>query len=88
MKYVIIDHDELELPIIFDDIIKHDTFKHLRPISAGEVRIYGADGPLPNACCCENAIRVSVSGRSVTLGLPSRPEDALIIANNIMRHYN
>lgn len=88
MKYVIIDHGGLELPIIFCDIINHNVFAHLHPVSAGEVRLYGADGPNPDACCCENAIRVAVSGQSTTLKLKSRPEDEEIIARELMRHYH
>jgi len=88
MKYVIIDRDGLELPIIFDDILNHSTFSHLNPVSAGVVRIYGTDNPLPDASCCENAIRVSASGESTPLELKSRPEDSEIIAMNLMRHYH
>ena len=46
MKYVIIDHEGLELPIIFDDIIQHSSFSHLKPVSAGVVRICGGSTSL------------------------------------------
>lgn len=88
MKYVIIDHVGLELPIIFPDILNHSTFIELRPVSAGEVQIYGADGPLPDACCCENALRGCTYGKSVSLNLKSRPEDSELIAKELMRHYH
>jgi hypothetical protein len=88
MKYVIVDVGGLELPIIFPDIINHSQFKGWCPVSAGEVQLYGANGQLEGACCCENAIDVSVFGKSVTLELKSRPEDKEIIERELMRHYH
>lgn len=88
MKYVIVEQSGLELPIIFPDVINHNLFACWRPVSAGEVRIYGAEEPLPDACCCENAIRVAAFGNSTTLKLKSRPEDGELIARELMRHYN
>lgn len=104
MKYIIIDCNGLELPIIFQDIISHSSFETRHEtdetgkvhrffgsdeiVAAGEIRLYGSDEPLPNACCCENAIQVSTFGKSVGLGIPSRPEDNEVIAREIMRHYH
>ena len=88
MKYVIMDHEGLELPIIFPDIIDHSQFKGWSPISAGEIRLYGAQEPREDTCCCENAIDVSADGGSVTLNLKSRPQDAEIIRSELMRHYH
>jgi len=88
MKYVIIEQNNCEMPIIFPTELQHSTFQHLNPIAAGEVTFYGADEPLPHACCCENAIRVGAFGKSVSLGLHSRPQDTELIANAIMKHYH
>ena len=88
MKYIIFDKLGLETPLIFEDIVEHSTFQHLKIISAGEVTLYGADGPIENACSCNNDIEVSAFGKSVTLGVKSRPEDAKIIHRALTRHYN
>ena len=88
MKYVICDYDGLELPIIFHDIFKHSDFKDFKPVSAGEVKLYGEKGPIEGACCCENAIRVDAFGKSTTLGLKSRPQDEEIIRKELTRHYH
>jgi len=88
MKYVIVNVDGLELPIIFPDIINHSRFQNFNPISAGEVELYGAQEPLKTTCCCENAIDVNVFGQSTTLELKSLPEDAVIIQRELMRHYH
>jgi hypothetical protein len=88
MKYVIVDVEGLELPIIFPDIINHSQFKGWCPVSAGEVQLYGAQGPLESTCCCENAIDVSAFGGSTSLNLKSRPQDAEIIRTELMRHYH
>jgi len=103
MKYIIVDHNGLELPIIFPDIIVHTAFETRswkddkgnvhkffgsdEIVAAGEIHLYGTDEPLPNACCAENAIRVSAFGKSVGLGIPSRPKDSKEIAKELMRHY-
>ena len=85
MKYVMLPSD---IPIIFPDVIQHLTFFNLHPISAGFVHLYGDDKPLEGACVCSNAIRVSVYGESVSLGLKSRPQDEAIITRELHRHYN
>ena len=89
MKYVIVEEDGIEVPIIFPDIIKHSTFSALKPVSAGFVNFYGDDGPIENACCCNNAIRVSwQGGGSVSLKLQSREEDEEIIRKELHKHYH
>lgn len=88
MKYVIIMRHGLELPVIFPEVIDHDTFRNMNPIAAGEIELYGEDKPLPNSCSCDNAIRVRVFGKSTTLNLKSRPEDQDLITREILRHYH
>ena len=88
MKYVIYDAGGFEIPIIFPDIINHSDFAHYQPVSAGYCYVYGANEPLPDACCVENALRISVSGESTSLGLKTRPEDEAILAKELMRHYH
>ena len=88
MKYVICDHGGIEVPIIFPDLLNHSDFAGFRPVSAGFVSIYGDDKPKEGACCCENGMRVSVHGKSVGLGIGSRPEDEDILLKELMRHYN
>lgn len=88
MKYVMIDFGGTETPIMFPEFLPHTMMAGRNIVSAGEFNIYGTDEPLPNACCCENAIRVSVFGESISLKVKSRPEDAEIIARTLMRHYH
>ena len=91
MKYVILEKDGLELPIIFPDIIDHSTFAHIprsKPISAGFLEVYGDDCELEGATICEKAIKVYAHGMSVSLKLSNRPEDSDILARELMRHYN
>jgi hypothetical protein len=88
MKYVILDVGGIETPIIFPEHVPHDKFCNMKPVSAGFVKLYGDDKPMPSACCCENAITVSVYGESVGLKLKSRPIDRLLILREIHRHYN
>lgn len=88
MKYIIFKDCGQECAIIFPDIINHSRFQNFNPISAGEVELYGAQEPLKTTCCCENAIDVNVFGQSTTLELKSRPEDAVIIQRELMRHYH
>jgi len=88
MKYVIVDYLGIETPIIFEEIVDHCSFyERFNIVSAGFVKIYGTEKPIPNACCCENAMKVSVWGESTTLKLKSRPEDEKIILDSIHRHY-
>ena len=89
MKYVVIERTGLETAILFEEFLDHSIFSNMHPISAGFFYLYGADEPRPGSCCCENAIRVSVSHKkSVTLKLGPRPEDEDLITTEIMRHYH
>ena len=87
-KYVIINYDGFEVPIIFSSLIQHDCFRNLQPISAGFVTLTGADKPDENACICANALDVYAYGESVSLKLKSREQDTAIIKKELMRHYN
>ena len=66
MKYVIIEKNFAEVPIIFPDMIPHDFFSNLKPISAGKMRV-GKNN------------EYFAWGASHSLQLKSRPEDAEII---------
>lgn len=88
MKYVMIEYRGVKCPIIFPEIIPHDYFKNMHPVSAGTVELYGAQEPPANTCCCENGIDVSVKDKSVSLELESNPEDAAIISTEVLRHYH
>jgi len=80
MKYIVFEQSGLETALLFDPLIEHDQFKELNPISAGffithEQNVadqYSWDGPsfIP---------KISVYGKSTSLELESRPEDAIII---------
>jgi len=88
MKYVIVVEHGREVPIIFPNVIQHCDFTNWKPVSAGEVQLYGAQGPLESTCCCENAIDVSAFGGSMSMNLKSRPQDAEIIRTELMLHYH
>ena len=76
LKYVIVEVLDCELPIIFSNLIDHDTFIGRRVISAGFVQT-GAVG---------NAFEVNCFHESVSLGIKSRPEeDARIILGELTR---
>lgn len=74
MKYVIIRDSGIELPIIFNEIIKHDTFANLNPISAGFVTF--------EKDLLGNIVAVA-SGKSISLNKNSRPEDSAIITRSL-----
>lgn len=76
MKYVIIRDSGLELPVIFDEIIKHDSFAELNPISAGFVTF--------EKDLLGNTVAVA-SGKSISLKKNSRPEDSQIITDSLSR---
>ena len=61
----------VEIPVLFSDIAQHRDFEHLRPISAGFCK-FELD---PKT----QAIKVSVFGKSQSLNLKARSEDADII---------
>ena len=72
MKYVIIEVMDMEVPIIFSDFIDHTNFLHMKPISAGKCKV---DIDL------DKGVFYIVYGKSVSLKLKSRPEDAELINN-------
>jgi hypothetical protein len=81
MKYVIVEVGGIETPIIFDPIIQHSDFKARNPISAGFFELkeenraeqYDAWGGV------DFVPKVRVFGKSVSLDIDSRPEDAILI---------
>ncbi len=78
-KYIITDKN---LPILFTEGQLHSDFKMFNPISAGFVKIsprkYIDESRIPRT-----KIIVEVYGGSDSLGLESRPEDAVLI-NKLM----
>jgi hypothetical protein len=88
MKYVIYDHGGVEVPIIFPELVDHSAFSSFKPVSAGFANMYGDDKPVEGASCCENALRVTVWGKSVGLGVGSRKKDEHILLKELTRHYN
>ena len=67
-KYIIIDRDGLEYPIVFNPILGHDSFIsfNIKAVSAGFCQL-GEDG------------KWVAWGKSVALKLNSRPEDEKIL---------
>jgi hypothetical protein len=75
MKYVIIEKSGMEVPIMFPDMIQHDSFVD---INSGE-KIISA-GKFEIAYDRKNLKYIfSTWGKSVSLGISSHPEDADII---------
>lgn len=68
IKYVITDNEEI---IVFSELLSHDTFKRLNPISAGFITFNtNSDGHI--SCKCY--------GESISLDLKSRPAEDTEIA--------
>lgn len=76
MKYIIIRDSGIELPVIFDEIIKHDSLAELNPISAGFVTF--------EKDLLGNTVAIA-SGKSISLNKNSRPEDSQIITDSLSR---
>lgn len=76
MKYVIIRDSGCELPIVFDEIIRHDRFIDLNPISAGFVTLEKD---------LEGKTIAIAGGKSISLNKKSRPEDSGIITDSLNR---
>ena len=69
-KYVIVEIAALELPIVFNPLFDHaEIAGSHKVVSAGFCHV------------CENTGNYSVWGKSVSLKLESRPEDADILDN-------
>jgi len=78
LKYVIINKNGYDYPIIFPVTLDHSTFKDNKIISAGFVDItagFTVDDPSKIECV--------TYGKSVTLNVNSRQEDDAIISNMI-----
>jgi hypothetical protein len=69
MKYIIVSHNDTEVPIIFPDNVPHTAFRGFDPISAGRCHIYiGHKG-----------MTYTAFGESTGLRISSRNEDSAII---------
>lgn len=67
-KYIIVDENGIELPVIFNPILNHKTI-------AGSQRVVAAGFCLPSS----SDGKYKTWGASVSLGLASRPQDASIL---------
>ena len=73
LKYVIVDGS----PVIFTEDIKHDTFRHLNPTSAGFVAIAFIDGKVSADCF----------GESWSINLKAHPDDSAIVTKKLTDTY-
>ncbi len=71
MKYIIVEKNLCEVPIIFPDCLEHSTFANMKPISAGKCSI-GYD-------MNHHDMDYDAWGKSKSLNLGSRPQDSNII---------
>jgi hypothetical protein len=78
MKYVIIKELGVEVPIMFPDIVPHNTFVDKEPISAGKFKIE-IDTTNSTESKNKDSLTYFTYGESTSLKLKSRPEDASII---------
>ena len=78
MKYVIIKELGVEVPIMFPDIVPHNTFVDKEPISAGK---FGIEIDTEHTTETKNKDQIiyETYGESTSLKLKPRPEDASII---------
>ena len=78
MKYVVVDYQGCELPVIFDPILSHQIVSsrlEMSPISAGMIRTFPT----------KNGLKVFCWGESITLKKGSRPEiDAKLIEKRLL----
>lgn len=78
-KYIIVECHGLEVPIVFSPILQHNDV-------AGHRKVFGAG-------FCHLGIDVNdkrcwtVHGRSISLGINSRPEDAAILNDRLETEY-
>ncbi len=74
MKYIIFDQNGLELPVVFPEMIGHDSMKNVfgncPVVSAGFCRFHAQDVGVVIACW----------GESVSLGVKSRLEDSEVLS--------
>lgn len=74
MKYVIVQKAGSEVAVLGCDFMEHNDLKgNSTAIAAGQCRIK----------VINNRVRISVWGKSTTLGLDSRDEDAQVILDTI-----
>ena len=78
-KYVIVKHRGMECPILFSKFLSHDDFLNHSPISAGFVSIHKPEKETMTSDGIIRDIEFVTYGKSVSLQLNSRPEDAKII---------
>jgi hypothetical protein len=71
-KYIIVDQQGTELPVIFPHLINHSDMRHAgKVVSAGFCQIFASDA--------DKKVSVAVGGKSDSLKINSRPEDKEII---------
>ncbi len=78
-KYVVVEEGGLLVPILFSHLVPHSKFRHWNPVSAGFVSIdpvSSGDG--------QTTTVVSVFGKSDSLDITSKPEDAGLIRKMIL----
>lgn len=79
IKYVIVKEAGFEIPILFSHLMEHSRFRHWgggdKVVSAGFVGVYNK----------KMVLSVSVWGKSDSLNIASRPEDAEIIKQSLFR---
>lgn len=87
MKYIIVEYGGCEVPILFDDIIEHckmaDAWEKV--ISAGECQIIATNQRNETLSTVTNEFNIQAYGKSVSLNLNSRPDDAMIIYDFVVR---
>jgi hypothetical protein len=78
-KYIIVMNRSIETPILFPPWFGHDEVANGREvISAGFISIHVDDGKIKSGCY----------GKSISLRIPSRPEDTQIVQNMINNSWN
>jgi hypothetical protein len=74
MKYVIVEINGCEVPLMFPDCVKHDTFAEMKPIAAAKF------STIVDTSSGEPKLLYKVYGKSKSLNLKCRPtEDSDII---------
>ena len=75
LKYIVVrDHSGGERAIVFDPVLNHSTVAgHMKVVSAGHCRLPGGE-----------ILRAAAWGKSTSIGVSSRPEDADIIQRSVV----
>jgi len=71
MKYVIVKAMSVEIAIMFPDVLTHDAFAQFSLVSAGKFDLTWNNDT--------SEFSVKAYGKSISLNLASRPEDASLI---------